>query len=46
MWVNNREIPEKKGRNQDSWMYDLDLNDAIKKFTATQGDSKYCNVLY
>ncbi len=47
MWVDNREIPERKGRDdQDSWMYDLDLNDAIRKFAATQGDSKYCTVSY
>ena len=42
MWVDNREIPERKGRDDhDSWMYDLDLNDAMRKFAATQGDSKY-----
>ena len=40
--MDNCEIPERKERDDhDSWMYDLDLNVAIKKFAATQGDSKY-----
>ena len=38
MWVNNRKIPERKARNDhDSWMYDLDWNDSMRKFGATQG---------
>ena len=42
MWVDKSEIPERKGKDDhDSWMYDLDLNDAMRKFAATQGDSKY-----
>ena len=42
LWVNQREIPEKKEKEDyDSWMYDGDLNDAMRKFAATQGDSKY-----
>ena len=42
MWADNRKIPERKERDDyDSWMYDLDLNDVMRKFAATQGDSKY-----
>ena len=42
MWVNNHEIPERKGRDDyDSWMYDLNLNNAMRKFARTQGDSKF-----
>lgn len=36
-------IPKRKDRdNYDSWMYDGDLNDAMRKFAAMQGNSKYC----
>lgn len=43
-WVEEREIPERKDRNDgDSWMYDDDVNDAIKVFARAQGDSKYYN---
>lgn len=39
--MDNRKIPERKEKDDhDSWMYDLDLNDVIKKFAATQGDSE------
>ena len=41
-WVSIREIPERKERDDgDSWMYDEDVNDAIKKFVRIQGDRKY-----
>lgn len=41
-WVSIREIPEKKERKDgDSWLHDEDVNDAIRKFARTQGDSKY-----
>lgn len=41
-WVGTREIPERKEReDSDSWMYDGDLNDAMREFVRTQGDSKY-----
>ena len=40
-WVELREIPERKEReDSDSWMYDGDLNDAMRAFVRTQGDSK------
>ena len=40
--MDNREIPEKKGRdNYDSYIYNLDLNDIMKKFAATQDDNKF-----
>ena len=43
LWVGQQEIPERKERDDyDLWMYDGDLNDAMMKFAATQGDSKYC----
>ena len=36
------EIPEKKERdNYDLWIYDGDLNDAMRKFAVTKGDGKY-----
>lgn len=39
--MDNRKIPERKEKeDHHSWMYDLDLNDVIKKFAATQGDSE------
>ena len=41
--MTKQEIPKrKKIDDYDSWMYDRDLNDAIRKFVATQSDSKYC----
>ncbi len=41
-WVGLREIPERKEReDSDSWMYDGDLDDAMRAFVKTQGDSKY-----
>lgn len=40
-------IPERKEREDfDSWMYDGDLNNAIREFVRTQGDSKYFFNLY
>ena len=43
LWVSQREIPEGKERDDyDSWMYDRDVNDAMRKFAGTQSDSKYC----
>lgn len=42
-WVASRNIPESKGReDSNSWMYDGDLNDAMREFVRTQGDRKYC----
>lgn len=42
MWVDNHEILERKKRDDyDSWMYNLDLNDTMRKFTVIQSDSKY-----
>lgn len=42
MWVDNYEILEKKRRdNYNSWIYNLDLNNIIWKFAATQDDSKF-----
>ena len=41
-WVDTREIPERKKReDSDLWMYDGDLNDAMREFVRTEGDSKY-----
>lgn len=41
-WVENREIPERKMRDDgDSWMYDEDVNNSIRNFARIQGDSKY-----
>lgn len=41
-WVNIREIPEIKEREDgDSWLYDKNVNDAIRKFAKIQGDNKY-----
>lgn len=41
-WVHTREIPERKERSDgESWMYDEDVNNAIKEFTKAQGDSKF-----
>lgn len=41
-WVASQEIPERKEReDSDSWMYDRDLNDAMREFVRTQGDRKY-----
>ncbi len=43
LWVNKREIPERNKRDDyDFWVYDEDLNDAMRKFAGRQGDSKYC----
>ena len=40
-WVEDREIPERKMRNDgDSWMYDEDVNNSIRNFARIQGDSK------
>ena len=37
-----REIPERKEREDgNSWLHDEDVNNAIRKFAKTQGDSKY-----
>jgi hypothetical protein len=37
-----RKIPERKERDDgESWMYDEEVNDAIRAFARTQGDSKY-----
>lgn len=42
MWLDNCKTRERKKKdNHDSWMYDPNLNDAIRKFATTQGDSKY-----
>ena len=42
MWVGNCKIPKRKERDDhDSWIYNLDLNNAIRKFATTQDDSKY-----
>ena len=36
MWLDNRKIPERKKRDDhDFWIYDLYLNDAMRKFAAT-----------
>ncbi len=38
-WMSKRKIPKRKEKDDgDSWMYDEDVNDAIKKFIKTQGD--------
>ena len=40
-WMHTREIPERKERSDgESWMYDEDVNNAIKGFARVQGDSK------
>ena len=37
-----REIPKRKEReNGDLRLYDKDINNAIRKFAKTKGDSKY-----
>lgn len=37
-----RKIPERKEKDDgDLWMYNEDMNDAIKKFVRTQCDCKY-----
>ncbi len=41
-WVSSQKIPERKKREDfDSWMYDGDLNDAMREFVRMKGDSKY-----
>lgn len=41
-WLELEEILERKEReNSDSWMYNGDLNNTMKEFVKTQGDSKY-----
>ena len=41
-WVGSRKIPERKEReDSDSWIYNGDLNDAMREFVRMQGDSKY-----
>lgn len=41
-WIDLRKIFERKERtDSDSWMYDVDVSDAIRKFVRTMGDSKY-----
>ena len=40
--MSKRKILERKESDDgDSWMYDEDVNDAIKKFVKTQSDRKY-----
>ena len=40
--MSKREIPERKDRDDgDLWLYDEDVNDAIRKFAKAKGDSKY-----
>ena len=40
--MNIRKIPEKKERDDSkSWMYDKEVNDAIKAFARTKSNSKY-----
>ncbi len=42
-WVDEKVISERKNRDDhDSWMYDVDLNDAMRKFAKIQGDRTYC----
>lgn len=36
-----RNSQKKKRDNYDLWVYNGDLNDAMKKFAETQGDSKH-----
>lgn len=39
-------MSERQDRNdEDLWLYDKDVNNAIKKFARTQKDSKYYNNL-
>ena len=41
-WLSIREIPEgKETEDGDLWLYDEDVNNAIKKFAKAQGDIKY-----
>ena len=41
-WIEEREIPKNKERvDGDLWIYDEDVNNAIKEFARAQGDSKY-----
>ena len=41
-WVSVREISKRKKRDDsDSWLYDEDVNNVIRKFDKAQGDSKY-----
>ena len=41
MWVDNREIAKRKKRHDhDSWMYNLDLNNTIRKFAAIHCNAK------
>lgn len=41
-WVSKKEISEKKERDDGNlWIYNKDVNDAIKKFIRTQSDCKY-----
>ena len=40
--METRKIPERKHRDDnDLWMYDEDVNDAIKEFARAQRDNKY-----
>lgn len=40
-WVELQEIPERKEKeDSNSWMYNGDLNDAMRVFVRTQGDGK------
>ena len=42
-WVPLRNIPERKEReDSNSWVYDGDLNDAMREFVRIQSDCKYC----
>lgn len=41
-WIDLRKIPEQKERtDSNSWMYNVDVIDAIRKFVRTMGNSKY-----
>ena len=40
--METKKIPERKDRDDgDLWMYDEDVNDAIKEFARAQENSKY-----
>ena len=40
--MHTREIPERKERSDGKlWMYDKDVNNAIKEFARAQGNNKY-----
>ena len=40
--VHTRKNPERKERSDgETWMYDEDVNDAIKEFAKAQGDNKF-----